>query len=542
MSKKTLIFLSLLLLVGCSMNSRLDHIAGLIDEHPSEALALLDSISQPQLGSPRLRARYALLRSAALNKNYITADSDSIIAPAVMWYIQHGTPEEKGAMHYYYGWVLYDMERFDGAAVAFTEARNNLERSSDLFLKGLSTRMLAVTNNKTYNSSDNLPLLEEARALFVECGKERYVYDTDLLIAQHYNNTLDYEKADSVYTSLEQRMEGDTLLLSNCWKQHARLLANGLEDYPRSYALFNQAIQAGAKLSSEDWLAYAVACYDAGEKGIAKEVIRQVDDLGGSEAQVYNTLYRINVKEGNYLEALENQEKAYSLQDSVVLASMKQSSIKAQRDYYEETSARLNERTKYQRTVLLLLLAVFILSLVSFFFFLSRRKAKYQEELTRLAEIASQTEALLNETAAEKDSFKARYIQKFKGQFALLQHIAETSLTAKKRTDSQEYLLKKLAELEKLVSDDSQGNAAFEQMLNTELDGIMKHIRADYPGKREKTYRLISYLFAGFDATAISMMLGYSTPSIYVRKSQIIEDIKKIESPYKQQYLDFLCN
>ena len=148
----------------------------------------------------------------------------------------------------------------------------------------------------------------------------------------------------------------------------------------------------------------------------------------------------------------------------------------------------------------------------------------------------------MNETVAEKDSIKARYILKFKGQFALLQHLAETSLTAKKRTDSQEYLLKKLAELEKLVSDDAQGNAAFEQMLNSELDGIMKHIRADYPGKREKTYRLISYLIAGFDATAISMMLGYSTPSIYVRKSQIIEDIKKIESPYKQQYLDFLCN
>ena len=540
--KKALIFLSLLLIVGCSTDNRLDQIAKLIDDRPEEALASLDSIGRSLLKTPRLRARYALIRSAALNKNYIKSDSDSIIAPAVLWYSRHGTPEEKGAMYYYYGWVLYDMGHYDSAAVAFIEARNNLGRSSDLFMKGLSTRMLAVTNNKTYNSLDNLPLLEEARLLFVKCGKERYAFDTDLLIAQHYNNSLDYEKADSVYTSLEQKIECDTLLLSNCWKQHARLLANGLEEYQRSYALFNQAIQAGATLSSEDWLAYAVACYDAGEKDMAKEIIQQVDDLGDSEAQVYNTLYRINVKEGNYEEALKNQYKAYSLQDSVVFASMKQSSMKAQRDYYSEYSSRLNERIKYQRIFLLLLICVFVSLIISVFFFLSRRKALYQEEITRLVGIASQTETLLNEIAVEKDSFKSRYIKKFKGQFTLLQQIAEASLTAKKRTDSQEYLLKKLSELEKLVSDDAEGNAAFEQMLNTELDGIMKHIRADYPGKREKTYRLISYLIAGFDATAISMMLGYSTYSVYVRKSQIIEDIKKIDSHYKQHYLDFLCN
>ena len=68
----------------------------------------------------------------------------------------------------------------------------------------------------------------------------------------------------------------------------------------------------------------------------------------------------------------------------------------------------------------------------------------------------------------------------------------------------------------------------------------MKHVRDDYPGKRESTYRMISYLIAGFDATSISLLLGLQVESVYARKSQILEDLRKIDSPHKEQYLDFI--
>ena len=68
----------------------------------------------------------------------------------------------------------------------------------------------------------------------------------------------------------------------------------------------------------------------------------------------------------------------------------------------------------------------------------------------------------------------------------------------------------------------------------------MTHLREDYPGRQEKTYRLIGYLIAGFDATAISLLLDYSVDSVYVRKSRILKDLKALDTPRKKQYLEMI--
>ena len=52
-------------------------------ENPAVVRTMLDSINTEELNTRRLRARYALLYSQALDKNYIDLATDSIIRPAV---------------------------------------------------------------------------------------------------------------------------------------------------------------------------------------------------------------------------------------------------------------------------------------------------------------------------------------------------------------------------------------------------------------------------------------------------------------------------
>ena len=47
------------------------------------------------------KAKYALLYSMALDKNYIDLQSDSIIAPAIKYYERHGSHEERFLCYYY---------------------------------------------------------------------------------------------------------------------------------------------------------------------------------------------------------------------------------------------------------------------------------------------------------------------------------------------------------------------------------------------------------------------------------------------------------
>ena len=60
------------------IESRLQEADACMSAHPETALAMLDSIDTEHISSKRLKARYALLYSIALDKNYIDVTNDSI--------------------------------------------------------------------------------------------------------------------------------------------------------------------------------------------------------------------------------------------------------------------------------------------------------------------------------------------------------------------------------------------------------------------------------------------------------------------------------
>ena len=93
----------ILLCFSCSdkkMMSTLNDIESLLYDAPDSALLVLDSMSSSDITTNRARAKYSLLYSIALDKNYIDLTTDSIISPAVRWYKYHGTPDEKLKTNY----------------------------------------------------------------------------------------------------------------------------------------------------------------------------------------------------------------------------------------------------------------------------------------------------------------------------------------------------------------------------------------------------------------------------------------------------------
>ena len=82
---------ALLLLAGCATDpatATLDRAETLMEEYPDSALALLDTLQSPV--SAEENARYALLYSQALDKNYIDVANDSLILIAVNHYENSG--------------------------------------------------------------------------------------------------------------------------------------------------------------------------------------------------------------------------------------------------------------------------------------------------------------------------------------------------------------------------------------------------------------------------------------------------------------------
>lgn len=96
------------LMVSCSDSKEqeaLNHVEAVIEAHPDSALALLRRVDKVSLGSDKERARYALLMSMALDKNYIDTISFDVIQPAIEYYLDRdkGTPDDKLRTYYYQG-------------------------------------------------------------------------------------------------------------------------------------------------------------------------------------------------------------------------------------------------------------------------------------------------------------------------------------------------------------------------------------------------------------------------------------------------------
>ena len=116
----------------------LDKAEAVMSSRPDSSIMLLDECADARVGfSDKLKARYALLYSIALDKNYIHLTSDSIISPAVTYYECHGSIEDKLLMKYYLGRIRYNAGNYSNAIVLFEEAAELVAKTDNDLMAGL---------------------------------------------------------------------------------------------------------------------------------------------------------------------------------------------------------------------------------------------------------------------------------------------------------------------------------------------------------------------------------------------------------------------
>ena len=109
----------------------LDEVSSYISDNPEKALQVLDSLKGTHIKGRSDKARFALLYSMALDKNYIDIASDSIITCAVKYYSRFGSAEEKLLAHYYHGVTYMNAAEIDKAMDCFVRAGRYAGRCED---------------------------------------------------------------------------------------------------------------------------------------------------------------------------------------------------------------------------------------------------------------------------------------------------------------------------------------------------------------------------------------------------------------------------
>ena len=87
-------------------------------------MKILKSVNTRELTTENQKARYALLYSIALDKNFIDVTSDSIIAPAVKYYERHGDRNTRFTCHYYEARIYENAGDLDKALLCISKAES----------------------------------------------------------------------------------------------------------------------------------------------------------------------------------------------------------------------------------------------------------------------------------------------------------------------------------------------------------------------------------------------------------------------------------
>ena len=143
----------------------------LMEEQPDSSLTILNSLKTESLGGEEERARYALLKSMALDKNYIDTTTFDVLQAALDYYPKHGTPDEILKTRYYQGTIFLNKGDNGSAMTAFMRALENRENVSDSLALA---RVLVAKSSllfKQFKTQDYVNANLDAASLFEHSGE-----------------------------------------------------------------------------------------------------------------------------------------------------------------------------------------------------------------------------------------------------------------------------------------------------------------------------------------------------------------------------------
>ncbi|MBR5846695.1 MAG: hypothetical protein IKY72_02715, partial [Bacteroidaceae bacterium] len=134
------VFIAVFCMLSCSRHSAhwetLTQVEGFIEAQPDSALKVLQRIDKQELLNKEERAKYALLLSMALDKNYVDKTDFEVLQPAIDYYQNHGTATDKLRTYYYQGRIYQNQQKHDELALqCFAKAITDGEASEDILTK-----------------------------------------------------------------------------------------------------------------------------------------------------------------------------------------------------------------------------------------------------------------------------------------------------------------------------------------------------------------------------------------------------------------------
>lgn len=542
---RRLIFFFLLgIIVSCSSERDTVRLVNqaekIVQEHPDQALRMLDTLSRGNFSSRKERARYGIVKSMALTKNWIEPSSDSLIRPAVEYYGKSRQYDYRMKAWFYFGRVQLVQGELVASLYSFKQAEHAAENTGDDRYKGLIQMGLADVYNRNYNSPEALKHVKKALPFFLAVN-DRYNYDvTQLRQAEELRNLEEWDTAEALFDSLAAIPDADKYIIKRSLLGCAHLCIHRPDPKPdKAKELLLNALQRfPGELTEIDYCNLAQAFAMTGDIAQAEGILDQVEALNPKYFGLKSFRAEILSRKGDYKGAYRLSGDAYRMENKIIRETLKQSTAVAERDYFSMMESQALLRTKKRNSLIIFIVVGSILLIAGLWSFFSRRKKRDEWEKEQFRSLSENTTSALasltglaDRTDQERRDMKDMQIrvmlQTFRNQMEGAQSAAQLYESLKQDDRKWHKAYDYLKEQAQELFGDEWAYKRLEKRVNEEVDGIMMRLRKQVALSDEGDYRLACYLIAGCSPGFIAERMNRSLSTIYSKKSRLLTEIRK---------------
>ena len=508
----TITVLLLLCITACQKQSfmadKLLQAEALMNEHPDSALNLLKGIAQTELQTQEHRARYALLYSQALDKNYIDLTSDSLINIAVDYYKDRDDVRAKFLSYYYQGRIYTNANNLTQATLAYLEAEQLVDELGDGYAAGLLYKQIGLIYNSYYDFPKGLQAHQQAIEHFTKANKPVHRIQAMLTLSNihrnMHNENIGYEVLRTAIT--ESQKLNDQSLIKSCIN-NLIVVCIDLERWEEA----TQWYQEYQKNNSRNYPTVAfygyIARLHAKNKNF-KDAFMLLDETWKKTKSLQDSINLFHAESlvhqmnGSWEESYRSMAKSISHQNKVIRKSLQQPVLTTQNNYLNQELEFKAYKLRIEKTLRIVSISLIsFIAVVTIFLiwnklrkdYLSKLKKQEIENGLQIEKIQLEAEEreqslqsiarLLEQKLKEEEYLSSQNMDKLRTELEVTQHHIKES--QKVQQEMSNYI-KELCQQKQTLKDELENRTAIIREL--EEENRTTHISNNLKSKLLKRY------------------------------------------------------
>ena len=532
---KLILFVVLISVVGCTggYHKDFEKVESLMREHPKDALAVLDSLKKYPIKGKTANARFALLYSQALDKNYIDVTDDSLISIAEAWYTRKGSVREKYLSHYYKGVVNSNAKKYPEAITAFSRAQKYEKELGDNYLLGQLYNQMGYIYESHYDYKKSLEAFVKAHDYYGQAGKLNHKNYMLINIAGCYwnmgdyvNSEIYYKKAldEGVWTNYKSLLEQSVIGLVGQYVEQKRY-----GEAKRIYEEYRIEITPNRPKYTGNLarMYYMTGDVENGEK--LMDLAWKYACTAGDSIFLWVQEYHSYKEMRNQDLAFLNLENAYGRQNHEMSLKLSHPVLEIQKRFLEKDMEYIRYKMMSERKMMsaIVLLIVIIGSFTLYIVkdLLRKKEVKLKGYIFLLAELQDtlhHLQDMMQLKDVQLSYANSNAVEIINKRLNLINKLTTLFYERRGTPKAKEIFMK---EVENMIEDFRTNECDFkwmEKLINGSKDNLLEKVYVNYPELSEPERKLLCYIYAGFSPKAISIFLNIPLETVYNRKSRLL--------------------